>query len=89
MVPRILSWETKALTSPYQKERAKRGDGEADSEVLVVLPGSLEGGLMGDVKQWKKDQAEIGETCGRLKFLIPLSSSLLYFSHTEGKPWTG
>lgn len=29
MVPRILSWETKAITFPYQEERASKGNGEA------------------------------------------------------------
>lgn len=48
MVPRILSWETKAIN---QEEDANKGDGEADSEVLVFLPGaSQEGGLVGNVK---------------------------------------
>lgn len=45
------SWDTEAIIFPYQEEHANKGDGEADSEVLVFLPGAhQEGRLLRDMK---------------------------------------
>lgn len=77
--------KTEAIKFPFQEEHAK-GNGEADSEVVVFLPeGSWEGRLVGVMKWWGNPPTSTWEMSYRRRSLFPQSSSLWYFSYAGGR----